>query len=42
MSFSRILPCLLASLLVFLAGCSTKKAKPRLGEVERYPSLETV
>jgi RND family efflux transporter MFP subunit len=42
MNFSRFCSGLLATALLLLAGCSTKKAKPRLGEVERYPSLETV
>ena len=43
MYLPRITPHLVAAALVLLAGCSpSKKAKPRLGEVERLPSLETV
>jgi RND family efflux transporter MFP subunit len=42
MYLSRITTGLVATTLVLLAGCSSKKAKPRLGEVERLPSLETV
>ncbi len=42
MRTTRLLTCLLAGAAVALGGCGGRKAKPRLGEVERLPSLETV
>jgi RND family efflux transporter MFP subunit len=42
MSFSRLPSCLLAVLLGAAVGCGVQhSAKPRLGEVERLPRLET-
>jgi RND family efflux transporter MFP subunit len=42
MAIAKRLPALLAAGLLALVGCESKPARPRLGEVERLPSLETV
>jgi HlyD family secretion protein len=42
MNLQRLFPGLLMLGGLLVAGCSAKPAKPKLGEVERLPSLETV